>query len=111
MEYLLGRKIPGNRQTNVKKHMQRAKRIAGTLWKCYQIGPYQYQLKHLKWYLSSQTSHLKPGICYRHWLTVKNIVKALDKEDAWFGQLRGPWASPARGKTFGEDEGNRNLGD
>ncbi|MFT6164478.1 MAG: hypothetical protein ACJA1T_000483 [Zhongshania aliphaticivorans] len=87
IEHLLSRKIPGNRQTKVKEHTNRAKRISAAIWKRFQVGPYQYQLKHLKWYLDTQTRHLKPATKYRYWLTVKNIMRALGKEVDWLEQL------------------------
>jgi hypothetical protein len=83
MEHLLNRKLKGNRSTRVKEHTQRAKKIAAVIWTRFQVGPYQYQLKHLKWYLDTQTRHLKAATQYRHWLTVKNIAHALHKENEW----------------------------
>ena len=87
MEHLLNRKLKGNRGTRVKEHTHRAKKIAALIWKRFQVGPYQYQLKHLKWYLDTQIRHLKPATQYRHWLTVKNIIVALGKESDWMSRL------------------------
>jgi hypothetical protein len=95
MEHLLNRKLKGNRGTRVKEHTHRAKKIAAVIWTRFQVGPYQYQLKHLRWYLQVQTRHLKPSSRYRYWLTVKNILRALNKEAAWIHRLHGPWGSPA----------------
>lgn len=95
MEHLLNRKLEGNRGTRVKEHTQRAKKIAASIWKRFQVGPYQYRLKHLRWYLQVQTRHLKPSTRYRYWLTIKNILRALNKEAAWIHRLHGPWGSPA----------------
>ncbi|MGH1462916.1 MAG: hypothetical protein ACRBB6_12855 [Neptuniibacter sp.] len=88
MEHLLNRKLKGDRSTRVKEHTQRAKKIAALIWKRFQVGPYQYQLKHLKWYMDTKIRHLKPDTQYRHWLTVKNILKALNKEEGWMNQLK-----------------------
>ena len=87
MEHLLNRKLKGNRSTRVKEHTQRAKKIAAFIWKRFQVGPYQYQLKHLKWYLDTQIRLFKAATQYRHWLTVKNIIIALGKESDWIGGL------------------------
>ena len=87
MEHLLNRKIPGNRQTKVKEHNQRAKGIAAMIWIRFQVGPYQYQLKHLTWYFNTQVQRLKPATQYRHWLTLRLIIHALNKPDAWFQAL------------------------
>ncbi len=94
MHHLLSRKLAGNRQTRVKEHTRRAMLIAAIIWQRFQVGPYRYQVKHLRWYLDTQTRHLKPATRYRHWLTIKNLVSALGKEKGWSGQLRGAWMSP-----------------
>ncbi|MGX4675810.1 hypothetical protein ACWCIB_02970 [SAR92 clade bacterium H246] len=105
MEHLLDRKLKGNRTTKVKEHIKRAKNIASAIWMRFQVGPYQYQLKHLKWYLETQTQHLTANTGYRHWLTVKNIMKALNKGDYWIGQLQGPWTRPTTTKAASDDKG------
>lgn len=87
MEHLLNRKLKGNRGTRVKEHTHRAKKIATVIWTRFHVGPYQYQLKHLKWYLNTQIRHLKAATQYRHWLTVKNIIFALGKENDWIAGL------------------------
>ena len=83
MEYLLKRRIKGNRQTCVKEHINRAKRIAIVIWVRFQVGPYQYQLKHLRWYIEVCMRDLAPNTRYRHWLTIRHIVRALDKNTRW----------------------------
>ena len=89
MEYLLKRKVKGNRRTRVKEHMNRAKRIAIVIWVRFQVGPYQYQLKHLVWYLNTQTLHLKPATRYRDWLTLQQIIYSLNKADTWLPLFQG----------------------
>ena len=83
MEYLLKRRIKGNRQTCVKEHIDRAKRIAIAIWRRFQIGPYQYKHKHLRWYMEIYTKDLTPNTRYRHWLTIKHIVCSLNKGVDW----------------------------
>jgi len=88
MKHLLTRKLKGKRSTKVKEHTKRAIRIAGSIWHRFQIGPYQYQLKHLKWYLSTQTQHLSINTRYRHWLSIKYIAIALGKAPIWCDELQ-----------------------
>ena len=88
MVLLLSRKIPGNRQAKVREHTKRAERIATEIWGRFQVGPYQYQLKHLIWYLNTQTQDLKPATRYRYWLTLRHIIQALNKPDAWLPVLQ-----------------------
>ena len=83
MDHLLKRRIKGNRQTRVKEHMNRAKLIAIAIWQRFQVGPYQYQLKHLCWYLEVHIKDLAPNTRYRHWLTIKKIANSLDKSLKW----------------------------
>ena len=103
MEHLLNRKLTGNRHTKVKEHTQRAKRIAAIIWARFQVGPYQYQLKHLHWYLQTQTTHLKPATRYRYWLTIQNILHALNKQGEWLCWLQGAWKTLATAKVQGDD--------
>ena len=88
MEYLLKRKVKGNRRTRVKEHMNRARRIAIVIWVRFQVGPYQYQLKHLIWYLDIWAQDLKPETKYRYWLTLRYIVYSLNKQEHWLLDLK-----------------------
>jgi len=94
MEHLLARKLTAKRGSRVKEHLNRAKRIAAIIYIQFQVGPYQYQVKHLLWYLEKQTNTLQPTTCYRHWLTVSNIIKALNKNEVWLSCLQGAWSHP-----------------
>ena len=82
MEYLLKRKIQGNRQTRVKEHVGRAKRIAIAIWVRFQVGPYQYKFKHLRWYMEVHIKGLAANTRYKYWLTIRHIVSALGKNAA-----------------------------
>ena len=90
MRHLLGKKITGKRGTRVKEHTKRALTIAGVLYRQFQVGPYQYRLHHLLWYLSTHIQPFKPSSQYRHWLTVRVIVIALGKGGQWIPLLGGP---------------------
>lgn len=91
---LLIRRLPGSRHGTVRAHLQRAAIIAETIWRRWQVGPYQLQVKHLRWYLVEKTSHLTTGTRYRHWLTVRLLVLALTREEDWLPRLVGPWIRP-----------------
>lgn len=103
MRHLLNRKLTGRRRTRVQEHSGRAQSMAATLWCQFNVGPYQYRVKHLHWYLITQTAHLKPATRYRYWLTTKNIITALNKEADWLALLQGPWVSPAINKPLAHD--------
>lgn len=91
---LLVRSLPGSRRGSVRAHLQRAERIANSLWPRWQVGPYQWQAKHLRWYLTTQTEAYTHGTRYRHWLTVRALASALGKGDHWLHHLQGPWLRP-----------------
>lgn len=91
---LLGAKITGRRSTRVKAHLTRAAHIADTLYRQFQVGPYQYRLGHIHWYLSEHIQPLSPSSQYRHWLTVREILKALQRWERWRDALQGPWLRP-----------------
>jgi hypothetical protein len=78
----------------VRQHLARAGHIARTLWRRWQVGPYQWQLKHLRWYLVECTAEHASGTRYRHWLTVRLLILALDR-DGWIERLDGPWVRPS----------------
>jgi len=91
---LLVRRLPGSRRGSVRAHLQRAVRIADRIWRRWQVGPYQWQVKHLRWYLAAQAGGFTPGTRYRYWLTVRALVFALGQDEHWLPQLQGPWVRP-----------------
>lgn len=93
MLHLVKSRLKGSQQ-KINEHNNRALNLSDALWTRFQIGVYQCQLKHLKWYLEEATKLLLPATRYRHWLTVKLIVEALGKGTDWCGQLQGSWVSP-----------------
>ena len=95
---LLARTLPGSRRGSVRGHLQRAKGIAETIWRRWQVGPHRWQVKHLRWYLATQTGQYTAGTRYRHWLTVRALVHALGRQDHWLPHLQGPWLRP-NGRT------------
>ena len=104
MEHLLARKLTGKRSSRVSEHLNRAKRIAVILYHQFQVGPYQYQVKHLRWYLTTQTHQLKPAARYRHWLTVKYGVYARQRGPLDEGIAGAPWLTPVAVKTLSVDD-------
>ena len=91
---LLARALPGSRRGTVAAHLARAERIGDAIWRRWQVGPYRWQLKHLRWYLATQTKSHSASTRYRHWLTLRALVHALDRSDDWLPRLQGPWIRP-----------------
>jgi hypothetical protein len=86
---LLANRLPGSRRGTVRQHLARSGYIAQTIWRRWHVGPYQWQLKHLRWYLVERTNEHASGTRYRHWLTVRLLILALD-HDGWIERLDGP---------------------
>lgn len=95
---LLAKRLPGSRRGTVGANLLRAERIAETIWRRWQVGPYQWQAKRLRWYLVTQTEPLAPSTRYRYWLTVRVLVQSLERGEDWLARLQGPWMRPT-GKT------------
>jgi hypothetical protein len=78
----------------VAAHRARASVIAATIWKRFQVGPRQLQVKQLRWYLEVATRDYSPSHRYRLWTTVRVLVLALGHGDDWLGRLQGAWIRP-----------------
>lgn len=91
---LLVRTLPGSRRATVRAHLARAERIGAAIFRRFQVGPYQAQAKHFRWYLETQTCNFTPSTRYRHWLTVSAVISALGKQESWMPLLKGPWIRP-----------------
>lgn len=91
---LLIRRLPGPRCTTVRAHLLRAGAIGAALYARWQVGPYQWHVKHLRWFLEHRTDRLAPGGRYRYWLTVRLLVMALGREADWLPRLQGDWTRP-----------------
>jgi hypothetical protein len=64
------------------------------IYRRWQVGPYQWRVKHVRWYLEHITNGFKPSTRYRHWLTIRVLMIALGKETDWQRHLNGPWVRP-----------------
>jgi len=91
---LLAKRLPGSRRGTVAAHLARAERIGEAIWRRWQVGPYRWRVKHLRWYLTVGTRALTPSTRYRHWLTVRVLVEALAQRGDWLARLEGPWVRP-----------------
>jgi hypothetical protein len=91
---LLAKRLPGSRRGSVRQHLARSGHIAETIWRRWHVGAYQWQLKHIRWYLQERTSEYTSSTRYRHWLTVRLLIFALD-QDGWIERLDGPWVRPS----------------
>ncbi|MFQ5760422.1 MAG: hypothetical protein ACE5HM_05550 [Acidiferrobacterales bacterium] len=78
---------------SVRVHLRRAHRIADCLWRRWHVGPWQWRLKHVRWFLEHRTAHLGPWARYRYWLTILKLLEVRQKAHLWRPGLAGPWTS------------------
>lgn len=102
---LLERSIHGSKISR-KREVDRGFRIGVEIWKTHQVSVRSWQVKHLHSFLRKLADKgVSPPVQYQHWLTVKRILAALDKLDAWGSLLRGPWETPTGGRLTGAPQG------
>ena len=100
---LLGKKLNGS-SAYIKKHKSRALIIARVIDERFHKHVYKAKLKHFKWLLSYKNKDLKPEVQYQYWLTVRMLIKLLNKEQLWLCSLVGNWCF-VNGKLNANEKG------
>lgn len=77
---LLSRSQPGARHTTVTARVKLAGQIAECVWKRWQVGPWQWRLKHITWYLDVAIKTSAPATRYRHWRAIRAVLYAMQRE-------------------------------
>jgi hypothetical protein len=90
---LLGKRLTGSSES-IKSHKKRALKIARAIHYQYGVNVYQYQLKHIKWFLDVANQSLKSNSQYNYWLTIKEIAAIIGKSEDWLPRMQGPWVRP-----------------
>lgn len=73
---LLAKSLPGTAKNRVLR-AELAGQVAETIWKRWQVGIWQWRLKHLQWYLDFHLCDAAPSTRYNHWLSVKTVLLTL----------------------------------
>ena len=73
---LLAKSLPGAAKNRVLR-AELAGQIAETIWKRWQVGVWQWRLKHLQWYLDVRLAHAASCTRYNHWLSVRTVLLTL----------------------------------
>lgn len=94
VDNLLRRSLPGARRS-VDAHVRRGQRSALLIFRRWQVGPYQWQCKHIRWVLDHGLADLAPASRYDHWRSLEKAIAALGRRDDWLPQLRGTWLRPS----------------
>lgn len=90
---LLNRCMRGDRNA-VRADCERASRIARAIWRRWQVGPWQWKSKHVRWFLEHRADKFSLWTRYRYWLTIERMLHVTGKLDDWQALLKGPWRSP-----------------
>ncbi|ANO49987.1 hypothetical protein BA177_01015 [Woeseia oceani] len=90
---VLKRSLPGHSDT-VHRECQRAAGIAAVIWRRWHVGPWQWKCKHVRWFLEHGMSQYQGWTRYRYWLTVEQLLQAIERLEDWRPRLNGPWRSP-----------------
>lgn len=73
---LLAKSLPGAAKNRVLR-AELAGRIAEEIWKRWQVGVWQWRLKHLQWYLDIHLAHAASCTRYNHWLSIRTVLLSL----------------------------------
>lgn len=95
MELYIGGSLTGAPTTRKRdlKQAETIQEVIATRWDVHH--PAQWQVKHLRWFLSEHLKSASSDTRYRYWLTVKKIVDRRHKKTDWTPLLKGSWISPS----------------
>ena len=96
-------KLARNRMSGIsyatkKRRVRRAAIIADAIWCRYQVGVYQWKLKHVRWLLEHHVKEMSVNAKYQYWLVVRNLVLFLNQPH-WIPLLKGRWTRPDNGTS------------
>lgn len=60
--------------------------------------PYQYKVKHLRWFLENKAMKMSPATRLDYGRTVRSLAAALGHWQDWQIHLRGPWLLEGKGR-------------
>lgn len=91
IQKLLRRAQPGTTAA-VRRHIRRAEQIADTVAAYWGVdGPWQWKVKHIRWYLTEACAGMSTKTRYDHWRTLRATIAAMGRLADWEPHLRGPW--------------------
>lgn len=92
IRYLLKNSLNGSK-TSIKIHVNRAEKIAASIWCRWHETPATWRLKHLLWFLNHSKNHLSQSTQYNYYLTIVRIIN-VQKKHNWIERLNGIWCKP-----------------
>ena len=82
MKNFLGKRLTGATIT-IHKHHDRAMVIADAIFQRFGVHIYQYQQKHLVWFLTQHNQTFSKGTRYNYFLTIKRIINLSPQFKRW----------------------------
>lgn len=82
MKNFIGNRLTGSKTTK-SKHQERALIISTAIYSRFGVHVYQYQQKHLIWFLSEYVQHYSKGTRYNYFLTIQKIININEKFSCW----------------------------
>lgn len=92
---LIGKRLNGPRHTR-QRHVQRMKTIIRYAYRCYQIGPHQIGIKHLRSFLDRTLQREGIMAAHDYFQSVYQLVMLLGQANDWLPRLYGPWGRPEK---------------
>lgn len=77
---LLAKSLPGAAKNRVLR-ADLSGQIAETIWMKWQVGIWQWKLKHAEWYLDVQVRDAANWTRYHHWNAIRAILLAVGRSD------------------------------
>jgi hypothetical protein len=106
---ILEKALPG-KKTNVSRRIRFAICIAERIWVRWQVGPWQWQLKHIIWYVDLCIRSLSASARYDHWRTIRILLSGIDRGDLvlWMENRKHNSYISSTGKAGERGVGGRN---
>ena len=89
----LARRVFSGQRRVVKGKENHIANVANKIYGRWRVGPYQWQVKHVRWILVSLT-HCSSGTKYRYFRYIRACLIYLNKWCDWEPHLHGPWQNP-----------------
>lgn len=82
----IGKRFTGSSVT-IKKHRERSLQIANAIHARFGVHIYQYQQKHMLWFITVFTANYSSGTRYNYYLTIVKLIQLEPKFSVWKNQV------------------------
>lgn len=87
MKNFIGKRFNGSAVT-IKKHNERALKIASAIYSRFGLHVYQYQQKHILWFIEESLADYAQGTRYNYYLTLLKVINLDEKMVCWESRLK-----------------------